>query len=169
MNLNVLPVEIWYLIFSLACTDDGSTGRSLSLVSARSQRLSSTSLSQSLASLGLDHEFGRICGRNMASYFLACQHRWRTGRRGRSLSLISTHFREISAPFKCQCIALSLTGRKSPPFPSFYFYFYFYCRFPASHDQKKTLSLFVHHTGNYPFLGVNGCPSSTTVTDQASE
>ena len=33
MNLTVVPVEIWHHIFSLACTDDGSTGRSLSQVS----------------------------------------------------------------------------------------------------------------------------------------
>ena len=33
MDLMVVPVEIWHHIFSLACIDDGSTGRSLSQVS----------------------------------------------------------------------------------------------------------------------------------------
>ena len=45
----ILPVEIWHLIFSLACTDDGSTGRSLSLVSTHFRDISAPFKYQSIA------------------------------------------------------------------------------------------------------------------------
>ena len=45
----LLPVEIWHLIFSLACTDDGSTGRSLSLVSTHFHQISAPFKYQSIA------------------------------------------------------------------------------------------------------------------------
>ena len=48
MNSNILPVEIWHLIFSLACTDDGSTGRSLSLVSTHFRDISAPFKYQSI-------------------------------------------------------------------------------------------------------------------------
>jgi hypothetical protein len=49
MNSNVFPVEIWHLIFSLACIDDGSTGRSLSLVSTHFREISAPFKYQSIA------------------------------------------------------------------------------------------------------------------------
>ena len=49
MNSNIFPVEIWHLIFSLACTDDGSTGRSLSLVSTYFRDISAPFKYQSIA------------------------------------------------------------------------------------------------------------------------
>ena len=49
MNSNVFPVEIWRLIFSFACIDDGSTGRSLSLVSTRFREISAPFKYQSIA------------------------------------------------------------------------------------------------------------------------
>ena len=45
----VLPVEIWHLIFSLACIDDGSTGRSLSLVSTYFREISAPFKYRSIA------------------------------------------------------------------------------------------------------------------------
>ena len=45
----IFPVEIWHLIFSLACTDDGSTGRSLSLVSTHFCDISAPFKYQSIA------------------------------------------------------------------------------------------------------------------------
>ena len=45
----LLPLEIWRLIFSLACTDDGSTGRSLSLVSTYFREISAPFKYQSIA------------------------------------------------------------------------------------------------------------------------
>ena len=49
MNSNILPVEIWHLIFSLACTDDGFTGLSLSLVSTHFCDISAPFKYQSIA------------------------------------------------------------------------------------------------------------------------
>ena len=49
MKSNIFPVEIWQLIFSLACTDDGSTGRSLSLVSTHFRDISAPFKYQSIA------------------------------------------------------------------------------------------------------------------------
>ena len=49
MDSNIFPVEIWHLIFSLACIDDGSTGRSLSLVSTRFRDISAPYKYQSIA------------------------------------------------------------------------------------------------------------------------
>ena len=48
MNANILPVEIWHLIFSFTCTDDGSTGRSLSLVLTHFQEISALFKYQSI-------------------------------------------------------------------------------------------------------------------------
>jgi hypothetical protein len=48
-NIFQVPVEIWHLIFSLACTDDGSTGRSLSLVSTYFRDISAPFKYQSIA------------------------------------------------------------------------------------------------------------------------
>jgi hypothetical protein len=100
-NIFQIPVEIWHLIFTLACTDDGSTGR--------------------------------------------------------SLSLVSTYFCDISAPFKYRSIAITHWSQIIA-------FSQFFCKLPAS--QKKTVYLFVHHP--YPFLDVDG-PSSSTGTDQTSE
>ncbi|KAI0766436.1 hypothetical protein BD413DRAFT_153688 [Trametes elegans] len=50
--METCPSEIWMLIFSFACTDDGSTGRSLSLVSRAFQHLSYPYQWQSLAIYG---------------------------------------------------------------------------------------------------------------------
>ncbi|KAI9058246.1 hypothetical protein FKP32DRAFT_1614744 [Trametes sanguinea] len=50
--MNTCPPEVQLLIFSFACTDDGSTGRSLSLVSRTFQRLSYEFQWHSLAILG---------------------------------------------------------------------------------------------------------------------
>ena len=47
--MDIFPVEIWHLIFSLACTGDGSTGRSLSLVSTRFRDISAPFKFQSIA------------------------------------------------------------------------------------------------------------------------
>jgi hypothetical protein len=103
MDSNIFPAEIWHLIFSLACTDDGSTGR--------------------------------------------------------SLSLVSTYFRDISAPFKYRSIAIIHWSQIIA-------FCQFFCKLPAS--QKKTVSLFVHYP--YLFLDVDGYPSpSSTGTDQTSE
>ena len=49
MNSNILPVEIWHLIFSLACVDDGSTGQSLSLVSTHFRDISAPFKYRSIA------------------------------------------------------------------------------------------------------------------------
>ena len=98
----VFPLEIWHIIFSFACIDDGSTGR--------------------------------------------------------SLSLVSTHFREISAPFKYQSIAITHWSQIIA-------FSKFFCKLPAS--QKKIIFLFVHHP--YPFLDINGYSSLTTGADQTSE
>ena len=46
---SVFPVEIWHLIFALACIDDGSTGRSLSLVSTHFNEISAPFKYQSIA------------------------------------------------------------------------------------------------------------------------
>ena len=96
------PVEIWHLIFSLACTDDGFTSR--------------------------------------------------------SLSLVSTHFRDISTPFKYRSIALTHCSQIISFSKSF-------CKLPAS--QKNTVYLFVHHP--YPFLDVDGYPTLSTGKDQTCE
>ena len=48
-GMDIFPVEIWHLIFSLACTGDGSTGRSLSLVSTRFRDISAPLKFQSIA------------------------------------------------------------------------------------------------------------------------
>ena len=103
MNLEyAVPVEIWHIIFSRACIDDGSTGR--------------------------------------------------------SLSLVSTYFREISAPFKYQSVAVTHWSQIVA-------FSHIFCKLPAS--QKKILSLFVYHP--YPFLNSNHDPSRTTVTDETNE
>jgi hypothetical protein len=99
--MDKFPVEIWHLIFSLACTDDGFTGR--------------------------------------------------------SLSLASTHLREISAPFKYQSIAITHWSQIIA-------FSQLFCKLPAS--QKKTVALFVHHP--YPFLDVDGY-SKAICTDQMSD
>jgi hypothetical protein len=49
MNSNAVPVEIWHHIFSFACTDDGSTGRSLSLVSTHFHDISAPFKYRSIA------------------------------------------------------------------------------------------------------------------------
>ena len=49
MDSNIFPVEIWHLIFSLACIDDGSTGRSLSLVSTHFREMSAPFKYRSIA------------------------------------------------------------------------------------------------------------------------
>ena len=49
MNSNIFPLEIWHIIFSLACIDDGSTGRSLSLVSTHFREISAPFKYQSIA------------------------------------------------------------------------------------------------------------------------
>ena len=49
MNSDIFPVEIWHHIFSLACTDDGATGRSLSLVSTHFRDISAPFKYQSIA------------------------------------------------------------------------------------------------------------------------
>ena len=102
--MDIFPVEIWHLIFSLGCTDYGSTGR--------------------------------------------------------SLSLVSTHFREISAPFKFQSIAITHWSQIIA-------FSQLFCRLPAS--QKKTVALYVHHP--YPFLDVYGYsnPSMAMGPDQMSD
>ncbi|GBE77281.1 predicted protein [Sparassis crispa] len=51
--MDTCPVEIHSVIFSLACTDDGTTGRSLSLVSRHVRRVSEPFRWQSLSLLGL--------------------------------------------------------------------------------------------------------------------
>jgi hypothetical protein len=99
-NIFQVPVEIWHLIFSLVCIDDGSTGR--------------------------------------------------------SLSLVSTYFRDISAPFKYRSIAITHWSQIIA-------FSQFFCKLPAS--QKKTISLFVDHP--YPFLDEDGYRSPST--DQTSE
>ena len=86
-NADLLPAEIWQHIFSFACLDDGSTGR--------------------------------------------------------SLSLVSTHFRAISAPFKYQSISITHWSQIIA-------FSKIICKLPAS--QKKITSLFVHHP--YPFLDI---------------
>ena len=48
-NSEILPVEIWHIIFSLACTDDGTTGRSLSLVSTYIREISAPFKYRSIA------------------------------------------------------------------------------------------------------------------------
>jgi hypothetical protein len=100
--MDIFPVEIWHLIFSFACLDDGSTGR--------------------------------------------------------SLSLVSTHFREISAPFKYQSIAVTHWSQIIT-------FSQFFCKLPAF--QKKTVALFVHHP--YPFLDVDGYPNPSRGTHQRSD
>ena len=99
MESNIFPVEIWHLIFLLACTDDGSTSR--------------------------------------------------------SLSLVSTYFRDISVPFKYRSVAITHWSQIIS-------FSQFFCKLPASH--KKTVSLFVHHP--YPFLDVDGYPSPSTRRDE---
>ena len=101
-TMYILPVEIWHIIFSFACIDDGSTGR--------------------------------------------------------SLSLVSTHFREISAPFKYQSIAISHWSQIIA-------FSHFFCKLPAS--QKKTIALFVRHP--FPFLDIDRCPSPSMGSDQTSD
>jgi hypothetical protein len=92
MDSNIFPAELWHIIFSLACVDDGSTGR--------------------------------------------------------SLSLVSTHFREMSAPFKYRTIAITHWSQIIA-------FSQVFCKLPAY--QKKTVALFVHHP--YPFLDVGDYPS----------
>ena len=99
MESNIFPVEIWHIIFSFACTDDGSTGR--------------------------------------------------------SLSLVSTYFCDISALFKYRSVAITHWSQIIS-------FSQFFCKLPASH--KKTVSLFVHHP--YPFLDVDGYPSPSTRRDE---
>ena len=100
-NADVLPVALWQRIFSFACLDGGSTGR--------------------------------------------------------SLSLVSKHFRAISAPFKYRSVAITHWSQIIA-------FSKFFCKLPAS--QKKTISLFVHHP--YPFLDINDYSSSTS-TDKTYE
>jgi hypothetical protein len=47
--MDSVPVEIWHHIFSFACTDDGTTGRSLSLVSTYFRAISAPFKYQSIA------------------------------------------------------------------------------------------------------------------------
>jgi hypothetical protein len=47
--LSQCPVELWERIFALACLDDGTTGRSLSLVSKYISNISKSFKLQSLA------------------------------------------------------------------------------------------------------------------------
>jgi hypothetical protein len=98
----MFPVEIWHHIFSLACIDDGSTVR--------------------------------------------------------SLSLVSTHFRELSALFKYRSIAISRWSQIIA-------FSQVFCKLPAS--QKKTVALFVHHP--FPFLDVEGYPSPSMGMDRTSD
>ena len=63
MNLNttdVLPSELWGPIFRAACTDGGTTGRSLALVSKRLRYLSEPYQLQSIAINNLDDAIGFI-------------------------------------------------------------------------------------------------------------
>ena len=63
MSLNttdVLPSELWEPIFRAACTDGGTTGRSLALVSKRMQCLSEPYQLQSIAINNLDEAMGFI-------------------------------------------------------------------------------------------------------------
>jgi hypothetical protein len=48
-----VPPELWTEIFSYACTDNGFTGRSLSLVSRHVHRCSKTVKLQSVSVIGL--------------------------------------------------------------------------------------------------------------------
>jgi hypothetical protein len=65
-----------------------------------------------------------------------------------ALSLVSTHFREMSTPFMYQPIAISHWSQIIAFSQNF-------CNLPAS--QKKIVALVVHHP--YPFLDVDGYPS----------
>ncbi|RXW21794.1 hypothetical protein EST38_g4070 [Candolleomyces aberdarensis] len=47
--MECVPVELWLYVFSIACSDDGRTGRSLSLVSRRVNQLSKPFKYQSIA------------------------------------------------------------------------------------------------------------------------
>ena len=49
MNSYVFPTEIWHIIFSFACIDDGYTGRSLSLVSTHIREISAPFKYRSIA------------------------------------------------------------------------------------------------------------------------
>jgi hypothetical protein len=80
------------------------------------------------------------------------------GSTGRSLSLVSTHFREISAPFMYQSIAITHWSQIIA-------FSRFFCKLPAS--QKKIAALFVHHP--YPFLDVDGYPNPSRGTDPMSD
>lgn len=62
------PIEIWMRIFSLACTDEGNTGRSLSQVSRYVHQISSPVKLQSVVLIGVDqlHAFADMLERTQA-------------------------------------------------------------------------------------------------------
>ena len=76
----ILPVEIWHLIFSLACTDDGSTGRSLSLVSTHFRDISAPFKYQSIAIthwsqiIAFSHFFCKLPASQKRTRFLFVHH-----------------------------------------------------------------------------------------------
>ncbi|KAJ7239041.1 hypothetical protein B0H12DRAFT_1025434, partial [Mycena haematopus] len=57
----VLPVEIWTQIHALACTDDGSAGRALSLVSKDWSSISAPFKLQSIALIGAKPILRFVC------------------------------------------------------------------------------------------------------------
>ncbi|KAJ6627016.1 hypothetical protein B0H10DRAFT_1997721 [Mycena sp. CBHHK59/15] len=77
-----LPVEIWTQIYGLACTDDGSAGRALSLVSKDWRTLSAPYKLQSIALVGAKPILRFLCIlestpeslQNVQSLFIGCQN-----------------------------------------------------------------------------------------------
>lgn len=81
-SASVLPVEIWTTIHGLACTDDGSAGRALSLVSKDWRTISAPFKLQSIALVGAKPILRFLCllestedsFRNVQSLFIGCQN-----------------------------------------------------------------------------------------------
>ncbi|KAJ6569604.1 hypothetical protein B0H19DRAFT_700505 [Mycena capillaripes] len=79
---SVLPIEIWTTIHAFACTDDGSAGRALSLVSKDWRTISAPFKLQSIALVGAKPILRFLCLlesteeslRNVQSLFIGCQN-----------------------------------------------------------------------------------------------
>jgi hypothetical protein len=87
------PIEIWLQIFQVACTDDGSTGRSIALVSRFFHEISNEVKLQSLSVIGVPQ-------------IVAC---------ARMLEMTPPHFRRVRHLFVSNC--LETPSKKTRTFP----------------------------------------------------
>lgn len=102
--MSALPVEIWTQIHAFACTDDGSAGRALSLVSKDWRIISAPFKLQSIALVGAKPILRFLCIlettkeslRNVQSLFIGCPNLRLVSRSCSRLDLADEHSRGLA-------------------------------------------------------------------------